>query len=122
MLTASVSGNLHDIGARIVADHFEMEGWRSLFLGANTPVGDLVQAVEDFEPDLVALSVGLASHVRATAETIAALRERFPDRPILVGGRPFELVPDLWKDVGADGCAADAAAAVQVGARLVRKA
>ncbi len=119
VLVASVAGNLHDIGARIVADHFEMSGWRSVFLGANMPVGDLVQAVHDFEPDLVALSVGLAINVRAAADTIAALRAEFPGKPILVGGRPFAHVADLWKDVGADGCAPDAATAVRTGNELV---
>ena len=119
VLTASVSGNLHDIGARIVADQFSMHGWRSIFLGANMPRADLVQATRDFEPDLIALSVGLAINLRAAAATIAAVREASPDTPILVGGRPFAFVADLWKDVGADGCALDASEAVRVGRDLV---
>lgn len=113
VLIASVAGNLHDIGPRIVADHFEMSGWRAIFLGANMPATDLVQAVADFEPDVVALSAGLGINVRAVAQAVEAVRSAFPAVPVLVGGRPFALVDDLWKDVGADGCAPEAAAAVE---------
>jgi methanogenic corrinoid protein MtbC1 len=119
VLTASVAGNLHDIGARIVADHFEMSGWRSIFLGANMPLSELAQAARDFAPDLVALSVGLATNVRSAADTVEALRAAVPGTPILIGGRPFALVADLWKDVGADGCAPTASDAVAIGERLV---
>ena len=120
-ITASVAGNLHDIGAHIVADHFEMHGWRSIFLGANTPKDDLVQAVVELKPDLIALSVGLGINLRTAAETIQALREAAPGLPILVGGQPFGVVPQLWSDVGADACALDAANAVEVGAQLVAR-
>ena len=63
------------------------------------PAEDLAKTVEDRQPDLIALSVDLASHVRAAAETIEVLRASAPGTPILVGGRPFALIPDLWKDV-----------------------
>lgn len=113
VVVASVAGNLHDIGARMVADHFEMAGWSTLFLGADMPCEDLVASLGAFDAQLVALSVGQGQNLRATAETIAAIRAHSPDVRILVGGRPFALVPDLWRDVGADGWAADAAAAVR---------
>jgi len=119
VLLASVSGNLHDIGPRIVADQFEMSGWRAIFLGANMPLGDLVRAARDFTPNLVALSVGQATNLRSAAETIEALRSEFPDLLILVGGGPFAKIDGLWKDLGADGCATNASDAVAFGERLV---
>jgi len=118
VVVASVSGNLHEIGARMVSDHFEMSGWRSIFLGADTPAGDLVRMLNDFDAQLVALSGGLGLNLRAMAEIIAVIRDQRPGTPVLVGGLPFTLIPDLWKDVGADGWAANAPAAVAEGARL----
>lgn len=118
VLLASVSGNLHDIGLRIVADQFEMNGWRSLFLGANMPIADLAQAASEIRPDLIALSVGLPINLRSAAETIAALRSALPETKILVGGRPFAMISELWRDVGADGCAGSAEEAVRVGGEL----
>ena len=119
VLLASVSGNLHDIGPRLVADRFEGKGWRTIFLGANMPANDLVMGVKDFSPRMVALSVGQALNLRSAAETIAALRTLQPDLPILVGGAPFTAIEGLWKDIGADTFASDADSAVAFGQSLI---
>ena len=37
IVAVCVSGELHEIGIRMVADFFEMEGWSTHFLGANMP-------------------------------------------------------------------------------------
>jgi len=37
MVATCVGGELHEIGARMVADFFEIDGWETYFLGANTP-------------------------------------------------------------------------------------
>ncbi len=118
VIVASVPGNLHDIGARMVADHFEIAGWDSIFLGADTPTNALVRAIGDFEADLVALSSGIGMNVRSTAEMVGAIHAA-SDVPVIVGGMPFLAVPDLWKDVGANGSAADPAEAVRVAENLV---
>lgn len=119
LLVASVPGNLHEIGARMVADRFEAAGWRALFLGANTPSEDLAHAARDFEVDLVALSSGITLNVRQTASMIAKLRDADYTGPILVGGRPFALIEGLWKTVGADATASNPLEALDIGARLV---
>jgi methanogenic corrinoid protein MtbC1 len=41
---------------------------------------------------------------------------------IIVGGRPFNLEPDLWQTVGADGWAQDAGQAVAVVQQLTHNA
>jgi methanogenic corrinoid protein MtbC1 len=119
VLVASVRGNLHDIGARMVADQFELAGWRALCLGADMPAADVVSAVDYFGASLVALSVGRGFNIRATAELVGMLRNHRSNLPVLVGGRPFSILPDLWQSVGADGSAPDAASAVREGERLV---
>ena len=122
VLVACVGGNDHDLGARMVGDRFEMSGWRTILLGANSPSYDLARSVIDFDVDLVALSAALTLHVRSTHEAIRAIRA-LPERantPILVGGRPFQIVDDLWQVVGADGSAATPADAVLAADRLVR--
>lgn len=119
VLLASIPGNLHDIGLRLVGDRFERTGWRVVFLGANVPTPDLLEALGEFAPDLLGLSAGTGLHLRATAAAIESARKAGWTRPILVGGRAFGLVADLWRDVGADGEARDAASAVHEGTRLV---
>jgi len=124
-LAASVGGDLHDVGIRMVADLLESEGWQVDCLGANMPTGDLVEhAVDEIgRPrfDLIAISASTALAVRSVASAIDALRAASPERElrIMVGGGPFSLVPDLWQVVGADGCARCASDAVRVAKKIV---
>lgn len=121
MVAACASGDLHEIGVRMVADLFELDGWDTHYLGASVPADDVVQTVIDRGADVLAASATLTVHVPRVAALIAAMRAA-PTRSdvvILVGGYPFSLVPDLWRDLGADGSAADAGAAPRLAARLL---
>ena len=104
LVAAAVAGNQHDLGIQVVADLFEMDGWRVIQLGSNVPVDDLAQAVEFYDADLVALSVSLATQLPALEETIAAVREseRGVTVKILVGGCGMMGAAELAKSKGAD--------------------
>lgn len=121
MVAACVGGDLHEIGVRMIADFFEMEGWNTFYVGANTPTPSLVQMVNEEKADLLALSATMTFHVRRVAEVIQTVRasEQGKRIKILVGGYPFNLAPDLWRQIGADACAPDALQAVTIGDDLV---
>ena len=53
MVAASVSGELHELGIRMVADFFEMAGWDTTFLGANTPLPAIVKMLAEQKADVV---------------------------------------------------------------------
>ncbi len=119
---ACVDGDLHEIGMRIVADFFEMAGWDTVFLGASVPGAALVRTLEDRKPDVVGISAALTPHVAAVSHMIAEIRAAPGCRKIkiLVGGYPFHIAPELWKQVDADGTAEDAQAVVELANRLLR--
>lgn len=121
MAAACVGGELHELGIRMVADFFEMEGWDSRYYGANAPGRDLARSLAAEPPDLLCLSATLSVNVRALAETVAAVRAEpaLAGLPIIVGGRPFAVAPGLWKEVGADGTAASAEEALALADELV---
>jgi MerR family transcriptional regulator, light-induced transcriptional regulator len=121
MVAACVSGDYHEIGVRMVADFFEMEGWNTFYLGANTPTPGILQILAEQNADLIVISATMTFHVRAVRELIIAIRSAAATKnvKIMVGGYPFNVAPDLWKDVGADASSRDAVTAVEVGARLV---
>jgi len=121
MVMACVGGELHEIGARMVTDFFEMDGWETYFLGANMPLESLVRIVVERQADLLALSTTMTFHVSKVTEMIAALRANgaSPRTRILVGGYPFNLSPDLWVRVGADGYAPDAETAILEAERML---
>jgi methanogenic corrinoid protein MtbC1 len=121
LVAACVGGELHEIGARMVADFFEMAGWDTYFLGANTPAESIIQTVSERKADLLALSATMTFHVGNVTEIITALRENggCAQTRVLVGGYPFNLSPELWMRVGADGYAPDAESAILEAERVL---
>jgi methanogenic corrinoid protein MtbC1 len=122
VLAAAVTGNYHDLGLHMVSGLFENYGWRSIQLGADVPISDLVQSVESFEVDLLLLSAALSTQLPTLKDTIEAVRRGGPQGAkvkILVGGRAFEAAGDLAPELGADAYTANAAEAVAIGNRLV---
>lgn len=122
---ACVGGELHQIGARMVADFFEMEGWDTYYLGANTPTESILQTIRKHRADIVGLSMSVFFHRSTLADLIHAIRssEGVPENiRIIVGGYSFISKPGLWKEIGADGMAEDAAGALELADRLVKGA
>jgi methanogenic corrinoid protein MtbC1 len=100
----------HEVGARMLADFLEMEGWDVTYLGANTPKEELLAILKRHKPFTVALSVATVfnlDNARQTIEMIKADPET-RDMKIMVGGLAFNGMPHLWRDFGADGYAPDA--------------
>lgn len=119
VVAASVEGDSHDMGVRMIADLLELSGWRAVFLGASIPADELAGGVRDFEGDLVAISATLPVHLRAVEAAIASVRALTRRCPILVGGSAFCQCPDAWQTMGADAHAMCAADAVRAAERLV---
>ena len=121
MLAAAVAGNQHDIGLEAVADFFEMDGWKTISLGANVPTRDLVQAIDCFNVDLLGMSVSQITQFEAVKTAIQAVRDglKGTNVKVLLGGGALADPGDLEKELGADGYAADAVGAVALGRQLV---
>lgn len=121
MVATSVGGELHEIGLRIVTDLFELSGWITHYLGANLPPESVIDVINRFRPDLLAISTTMAVHVPKAQRLIALARasEVGATLRIMVGGGPFNVDADLWQRVGADGYASDASDAVSTAARLL---
>ena len=101
---------------RMVADFFEMDGWDTFYLGAAISDSQIMSAIEERKPDLVALSATMSYHIATVQELIGIIKGSCPDTAprIMVGGVPFNTVPNLWRSVGADLWATNAEQAVQV--------
>ncbi|CAA7612801.1 B12-binding domain-containing protein [Magnetospirillum sp. SS-4] len=119
MVASCVSGDLHEVGLRMVADFFEMAGWDSHYLGANVPPADVVGTLKERKASVLGLSVTIAAHLGQAAELIAMARDALGgDLIILVGGFPFNTDPLLWRRLGADGMADRADRAVDAVAAI----
>lgn len=115
----TVEGDLHDIGKNLVKIMFEGSGFEVIDLGTNVPAAEFVEAVRTCRPDILCLSALLTTttgQLQAVIDAVSAagLRDQVK---ILVGGAP--VTADIASRVGADGYAADAAAAADLAARVI---
>ncbi len=121
LVAACVGGELHEIGIRMVADFFEMEGWDTYYMGANTPASSILEAVEHHDADVLGISAAMPFHRTALNDLVESIRtfDGTKNVKVIVGGNALKLSPGLWKRMGADGFAEDAQGAVLLANRLV---
>jgi corrinoid protein of di/trimethylamine methyltransferase len=115
----TVRGDIHEIGKSLVGTMLGASGFDVIDLGVDVPADRFVEAVADRGATVVGLSALLTTTMGSqkaviTALSAAGLRSRVK---VMVGGAP---VTKKWAcDIGADGYAADAVAAVALARRLV---
>ncbi|NTU79668.1 MAG: hypothetical protein HGA45_09725 [Chloroflexales bacterium] len=115
IIATCVGPELHDLGVRMVADGLELSGWPTLYLGGNIPLEAIVAMAVRHQVAAVAISMTMGSHARDVRDLVDALRQSLVGAQvkILVGGQPFQRIPELWQQVGADGTAPDVHAAIR---------
>jgi len=86
---ACVAKEYHQVGAKMIADIFEMNGWDGYFVGANTPTTELIRFLDSKNPDLIGLSLSIYYNLPELKNTVAKIRQHFPEMPIMVGGQAF---------------------------------
>lgn len=89
IIISCVADEYHQLGGRMIADFCEMRGWRGYFLGANTPLADLLQLIEERRPDLLGLSLSIYFNLPMLLKALDAVSGKYPELPILVGGQAF---------------------------------
>lgn len=83
------ANEFHQIGGKMAADMFELNGWDAHFLGANTPVDHMLEHIQEVKPDLVGLSLSIYFNLDSLKKGIEAFRSSFSNLDILVGGQAF---------------------------------
>jgi diguanylate cyclase (GGDEF)-like protein len=130
ILLAGVPGEHHALGLRMAADVIELEGYETIYLGADVPIDDLLGAVAARMPDLIALAATMPDSTPALARAVAEIHRVDPSLTVLFGGqgaRPCKkgqavLVPSLERLLPAVRAALDARAASAKGFSSARKA
>ena len=86
----------HDLGLRMVADRFDMAGWTTYFVGADTPESDLVDAARRLDVDAVVLSSSTHFHRVALRRHVDLLKRELGSVHVGVGGPAFRPGRDGW--------------------------
>jgi 5-methyltetrahydrofolate--homocysteine methyltransferase len=119
VLLGTVKGDLHDIGKNLVGMMCEGAGFDVKDIGKDVGPEQFVEAVKEFEPDVVGMSALLTTTMRAMESTVKVLEEAgLRDKvKIMIGGAP---VTQTFSDqIGADGYASNAAAAAELAKTFV---
>jgi MerR family transcriptional regulator, light-induced transcriptional regulator len=101
---ACVSGELHEIGIRMLSDMLELNGWDTYYLGANMPVESIIKTIIDKKAAVLGLSATMTFHVEKIEQQIKAVRQnsQCSGTKIITGGYVFKISKNLWKKIGAD--------------------
>jgi len=119
VIIGTVSGDLHDIGRKIVASMLQGNGFEVIDLGIDTDPEKFVEAVRDSDVQILGLSALLTSTMPMMEATIKALEKAGLRQKVkvMVGGAS---VTQAYADrIGADGYGADAVAAVEKARALI---
>ena len=102
----------HELGLRMLADRFELAGYRAVFLGADTPVDEIVEAASAVHAHIVAMSVSTVMERIELRSFVDAVRGRLPHVRIVLGGPAFARDRGSWSaeelldpaELGLPGC------------------
>ncbi|MFW6458088.1 MAG: cobalamin B12-binding domain-containing protein [Halodesulfurarchaeum sp.] len=123
VVLGTVKDDIHDIGKDLVYFMFDLNGFEVVDLGVDVPIQDFIDAVEENEPEIIALSGFLTAAFDSMKETVEALEEaglleEFDDdgirdgTKIMIGGG--QITDDVCNYVRADGFETDAPAGVEL--------
>ena len=117
IVSATVKGDVHDIGKNIVRVILENYGYDVLDLGRDVDPERVVEAVRQTGAKLVGLSALMTTTVPNMQATIEALHAANLDCKVMVGGAV--LTPDYARDIGADYYCKDAKASADLAKQLL---
>lgn len=114
VLIGTVEGDIHDIGKDIVTFMLDVSGFDVLDLGIDIPPAKFVEAIKDFQPEVVGLSGFLTLAFDSMVETVKAIKDAgLRDKvKIMIGGGQIDEV--IKEYTGADAYGLDAMAAVNL--------
>jgi methanogenic corrinoid protein MtbC1 len=86
LVVATPAGQMHELGALLVAAAAAAEGWAVTYLGTNLPAEDIAEAVRITGARALALSIVHPSGDRALADELRTLGSRLPRATLLLTG------------------------------------
>jgi len=116
-VVGTVEGDLHDIGKNLVGMMWKGGGLEVIDLGVNVPAQRFVDAARDNDAHLIGLSALLTTTMPNMRGVVEAVRTAGLPAKVVVGGAP--VTAEFASQIGADGYAPDAGAAVDLARGLL---
>jgi len=107
---------LQELGAQMMVDLFESDGWEVRFLGGGLTNDDILGFVNEYGPDVLLVYGAGAKQAPQIRLLIDAIKDvnAWPNMRIMLSGGVFSRAEGLWQEIGADLFAATAVEALLV--------
>ncbi len=121
VVTATVQGDLHDIGKNLAGMMMEGSGFQVIDMGIDQKTEDIVNAVKEHKPQILGLSALLTTTMPKMGEVINALKEAgIRDQvKVMIGGAP--VTDDFADEIGADAYAPNASIGTEKALELIKR-
>jgi len=114
VVIGTVRRDLHDIGKNIFSSLLSAAGFEVMDFGVDVPAEKFVDAVRQYDPDIVAMSALLSTTMPEMENVIKALEDaKFREKvKVIIGGAP--ITREYAKKIGADFAAKNAVEGVNI--------
>ncbi|GAF83510.1 unnamed protein product, partial [marine sediment metagenome] len=117
VILGTVKGDIHDIGKGIVGTMLEGGGFMVTDIGVDVDPDKFVEAAKEKNADIIGVSALLTTTMVGMKNVIDSVREAGLKTKVMIGGA--SITKEYADDIGADGYAPDAPAAVREAKGLV---
>ena len=118
IIVCSTSSEQGELGAQMITDLFESDGWEARFLGNSVNNDDILAFMQNYRPDILLLYGVTAKETPGVRNLVDKIKSvnACPDMKIMLSGGIFNRAEGLWEEIGADMYASTAAEAVKIAA------
>ncbi|MEI6703633.1 MAG: cobalamin-dependent protein [Deltaproteobacteria bacterium] len=103
LVMTGVQGELHQVGANMVSDVLEADGWDVMFLGTNIPPEGVIESIKQHRADLFGISSTMFFNIPKVIKLVEATRREFGNSvSIMLGGGAFRTLKELPSEL--EGC------------------
>ena len=117
VVIGTIKGDLHDIGKNLVGMMLEGAGFQIVDLGVDVDPKNFIEAAQENQAQLVAMSALLTTTMPVMGDCIRQLKDAGVSSRVIVGGAPVNQ--DYAIKISADGYSSDAPGAVTIAKKLV---
>ncbi|WP_057914343.1 MerR family transcriptional regulator [Peribacillus muralis] len=101
-LTVCAPGEKHEFGLLIFTIFLKRKGYETIYLGESIADNDLFAVLEIIKPRYLFMSCSLQQNLEATLQLVEALKSRFPDVKVGVGGAALSLLSEEKREALCD--------------------
>ncbi|MBW8036143.1 MAG: hypothetical protein FVQ79_11060 [Planctomycetes bacterium] len=104
IVVASATSEQGELGAQMIADLFESNGWQARFLGSSVNNDDVAEFVQSYQPDILVIfgmQANKAPDIRQLIDKLKTINA-CPHMQVMLSGGVFGRAEGLWEEIGAD--------------------